>query len=115
MCDWALGKSMAKFLILVSPLTFLICGWIVYLTARATGGARWGLFAGLVYFTCLGAIRGPFEFTFGFHIDTIAGPTAVAMALLVWRDEVGRSEWISAGAIALLCLFVLLKEEMALL
>ena len=113
---WLLRKHMVWFLIMVTPATLLLSGAVLFAAARRIAGAGWATVAGLLWFCALGVIRGPFEFVYGFHVDTISGFVAVMMAaLLLCRNESGPKRGISAAAIAMICAFVLLKEEMALL
>jgi hypothetical protein len=113
---WLLGKHMVWFLILISPLMLLVAGWIMVWIARQLAGIHWALFVGFLWFMTAGVIQGPFEETFGLHIDTIAGfPEVVMAAFLLLRDERGPSRGASIGAIAATCVFCLVKEEMSLL
>ncbi len=113
---WLVGQHMTSVLILVSPLTQLICGAILFSCVRAVAQIRCAIFATLLFFLSLGSIHGPFEFTWGFHIDTISGFIAVAMAaILLRRQTCGSTRPITIAAITSIFVFALLKEEMALL
>ncbi len=112
---WLLGKDMVYFLILVSPITLLGSGAVLFAAVRSIAGSRWAVFAGLLYFLSIGVIRGPFELIFGFHIDTISGFIAVVMAALLYWNESHPSRRLTAASIAAILVLVLLKEEMALL
>jgi hypothetical protein len=111
---WLLGQHMVILLILLPPIVFAVCGIILFRAISSIAGARWAVFVTLLYFLSMGAIRGPFEFAYGFHIDTISGFIAVAMAALLLRHDAQPSRS-KVGVIAMACLFALLKEEMALL
>jgi hypothetical protein len=111
---WVLGKYMVALLVLLPAISFAVCGLIFFRSTRTVAGASWATLASAIYFLSIGAFRGPFEIAYGFHIDTLAGYVAVAMAAVLLRDNVSNART-SAFAIALICLFALLKEEMALL
>jgi hypothetical protein len=110
---FALGKFMVFLLVLLPAITLSLCGVILFTTARAIAGS-WpaALIAG-IYFFSLGVIEGPFDRIYGFHIDTLAGYVAVAMAALLMRTD--RQGFHPAPAIVAIVLFGMLKEEMALL
>jgi hypothetical protein len=113
---WLAGKHMVWLLILISPLMLLISGWIMIWIVRAVAGASWALLAGFLWFFSVGVIQGPFEETFGLHIDTIGGFAASVMVALLWLyDERGPNRRVFAGALTATCFFCLIKEEMALL
>ena len=111
---WLLGKHMVVLMILLPAITLAICGIILFRAISSFAGAYWGLLIATLYFLSMGAIRGPFEFAYGFHIDTLCGYIAVALAALLLRHEVQpyRRTW---AIIAAICIFAFLKEEMALL
>jgi len=110
------GKHMVWLLILISPLVLLASGWIIVWAVRRVAGLNWAILAGFLWFFSIGVVRGPFEETFGLHIDTIGGFAAAVMAALLWlRNERGPSRSVSIAAIAATCFFCLIKEEMALL
>ncbi|HEX8524395.1 MAG TPA: hypothetical protein VF669_19220 [Tepidisphaeraceae bacterium] len=113
---YLLRQNMVYALLLVSPVTLIGCGPILYFAIRSIAGAAWALLGALLYFLSLGVIRGPFEVVFGFHIDTISGYIATAIAvLLLERHEVKRTRSLTLLTLALIIIFITLKEEMALL
>jgi hypothetical protein len=113
---WIIGSHMTSVLVLVSPVTQFVCGIDFFTCIRAVAGMRWAIFATVLFFLSLGSIHGPFEFTWGFHIDTISGFVLVALAAILLRREIcGPARWVTVSAIVTICIFALLKEEMALL
>src|SRR5256885_1124100 len=81
------GKHMVWLLILISPLTLLASGWIIVWVVRRAAGWNWAILAGFLWFFSIGVVRGPFEETFGLHIDTIGGFAAAVMVALLWLRD----------------------------
>ena len=124
-----LARHMVVFLVMVSPALLLLSSAILFTATRAIAGTGWALFATFCYFLSVGVIHGPFEFTWGFHIDTGSGFVAVAMAaLFLCRDEAHSVAWASRPctspprsnlltntSLTTVAFYALMKEEMALL
>jgi hypothetical protein len=110
---YVLGGKMIFLLVLLPPLTLLICGVVVYRCAAAIGGTQWGAFATAIYLLSPGVLRGTSGGVSGFTIDMLCGYVAVAVAFLLLRhNECRRGAVMTIISIAV---FVLMKEEMAVL
>ncbi len=116
-----LQTRMIYVLLVLGPLFYSISAIVFFFVSRLFISTTNAFFLSLIYlFGFAYTFRGLHEFFYGMHPDTLAGYLAVAMtATLIWREynqsQNKKSTFQTLGAVIFLFLFLVLKEQMALL
>ena len=115
-----LGKHMVMLLILLGPASFVGSALLLWRALKNSAGAAEASLCTIPYLLTVNILMGLGEPTFGFHPDTLSGFLAVGFtAALVERqrqiDSGQASKKVTGLFIALLIVFMSLKEEMTLL
>ncbi|HYX10312.1 MAG TPA: hypothetical protein VE912_26520 [Bacteroidales bacterium] len=111
-----LGPYMMNLLILLTPLFYLICGFVILFYAKRKKEISWPvMLTGMLAFILhLSVFRGNYEEIYGFHIDTASGYVMVIFAFLLQLHKEKRVN-LKILLVVIYTWFLFLKEEMALL
>lgn len=118
---YILNSNVVYSLLLSGPFVYLVCSLVFFYATRHLTDPKKAWFLSVIFFLGFGiTFKGLFDDFYGMHPDTYTGYLAVSMvALLLWRDKFNplkkKSNLISIAIIILLILFLIQKEEMALL
>ena len=113
-----LGKQMIFFLLLLTPLMYLLGGlFLLYYLNKIRANAYFYLLSGLLYAFQLYVFYGNYEGHYGYHVDTGSGYLLMMMAFILvlrYRCQI-KNRFTSIVFIVSFVCFALIKEEMALL